>query len=70
MNWQEWTVAFLLLLCGVYLVRWGYTFFVRTRKKENPCAGCTTGCELKRLYEEKRASCSKERKVPKKKCCG
>ncbi|WP_300814212.1 hypothetical protein [uncultured Bacteroides sp.] len=70
MNWQEWAVAFLLLLCSAYIVRWGYSFFVRMRKKTNPCDGCATNCELKHLYGKKHASCREEHKETKKKCCG
>lgn len=70
MNWQQWVVAILLLLC-IVRIGWGiYTFFRRTKENSNPCANCVTGCDLKRLMDEKRAACSVTKKEKKKKCCG
>lgn len=69
-NWQEWVVALLLLLCAVRIGQNIYVFFRRVKEKNSPCANCATGCELKQLYEKKRAGCSEERKNTKKKCCG
>lgn len=68
-NWQEWVVAILLLLCVVRIGMSIYSFFRRANEKDNPCAGCASGCELKRLYDEKRDECSKKRKKTKKSCC-
>lgn len=69
-GWQEWAVGLLLLLC-IGRIGWGvYRFFVRVKKKDNPCENCATGCELRTLYESKRRSCRKELKKTKKKCCG
>lgn len=70
MNWQQWVVALLLLLCAVR-IGWGfYTFFRRTKKSDNPCANCVTGCDLKRLMDDKRAECGTKKKDKKKNCCG
>lgn len=69
-NWQEWVVALLLLLCAIRIGQKVYAFFRRTKEKNNPCANCASGCELKNLYDKKRSECSKERKDTKKNCCG
>ncbi|WP_300704549.1 hypothetical protein [Bacteroides sp.] len=69
-NWQEWVVGLLLLLCAVRIGQNVYTFFRRAKDKNNPCANCATGCELKQLYDKKRAECSGTRKETKKNCCG
>lgn len=62
MNWQQWVVAILLLLC-IVRIGWGiYAFFRRTKENGNPCANCVTGCDLKRLMDEKRAECSATKK--------
>lgn len=62
MNWQQWVVAILLLLC-IVRIGWGiYAFFRRTKENGNPCANCVTGCDLKRLMDEKRAECSVTKK--------
>lgn len=45
-------------------------FFRRTKENGNPCANCVTGCDLKRLMDEKHAECSATKKEKKKKCCG
>ena len=51
MNWQQWVVAILLLLC-IVRIGWGiYAFFRRTKENGNPCANCVTGCDLKRLMD-------------------
>ena len=70
MNWQQWVVAILLLLCIVRIGCGIYAFFRRTRENGNPCANCVTGCDLKRLMDEKRVECSATKKEKKKNCCG
>ncbi|WP_291529251.1 hypothetical protein [Bacteroides sp. UBA939] len=69
-NWQQWVVAILLLLCVVRIGWASYAFFRRMKKKDNPCANCVTGCEIKKLMDEKRAECSTAKKEKKKKGCG
>lgn len=69
-NWQEWIVGLLLLLCAVRIGMSIYSFFRRTKENSNPCENCASGCELKRLYDEKRTDCSKDQKKKKKSCCG
>lgn len=69
-SWQEWVVALLLLLCIVRMGMGVYTFFRQVRGKANPCDTCISGCELKKLYDEKRAECVGSKKKKKKSCCG
>lgn len=69
-SWQEWAVALLLLLCAVRIGKGIYVFFSRMEKNNNPCDNCASGCELKGLYDKKRAACSDGRKKEKKSCCG
>lgn len=69
-NWQEWVVAILLLLCVVRIGMSVYSFFRCTKEKGNPCASCASGCDIKRLYDEKRDECRKGSKKAKKSCCG
>lgn len=69
-NWQNWVVALVLLLCVIRIGQRIYIFFRRIKEKRNPCENCATGCELKQLYDKKRAECSGVRKETQKKCCG
>lgn len=71
MTWQDWTVAIVVLLCVGEIVRRAVHFF-RSDKNSNPCAGCTSDCELRNLFERKRRECKKQQKPPRhrKKCCG
>ncbi|MCD8183980.1 MAG: hypothetical protein LUE99_13850 [Bacteroides sp.] len=69
-NWQNWVVAVVLLLCAIRIGQSIYAFFRHVKEKRNPCENCASGCELKQLYDKKRAECSGERKETKKKCCG
>lgn len=67
-NWQEWAVAFLLLLCAVRIGMRVYSFFYRVKEKSNPCDSCVTGCDLKRPSNEKPTDSTKGKR--KKCCCG
>ena len=69
-SWQEWVVALLLLLCAVRIVMSTYSFFNRAKGNGNPCDSCASGCELKDLYDKKRAECGGGTKKKKKSCCG
>jgi hypothetical protein len=55
-NWQQWTVALVLLVCLIRIIQRSYAFFHRTKSSGTPCEGCQTNCALKQH--------------PKKKCCG
>jgi len=69
-NWQEWIVAAFLLLCVIRIGMSIYSFFRRLEKKENPCESCASGCDLKRLLNEKRDECGATKQKKKKSCCG
>ena len=69
-NWQEIIVAVILILCGFLIGRKTFLFFRKVQKKENPCDGCITGCELKRQLDEKRRECGTRKPKSTKKCCG
>lgn len=69
-NWQEWVVGLLLLLCLFRIGQSVRVFFHRVKEKKNPCENCTTGCELKQLYDKKRSKCSEDRENTNKNCCG
>ena len=58
------------LLCVIRIGMSVYAFFRRAKEGGNPCDTCATGCDLKRLLDEKRAECGKGRKKKKKSCCG
>ena len=68
-NWQNWAVALILLLCIVRIGQRVYAFFMKVKEKRNSGKNCSTGCELKQLYEKKRSECSDCKKYFKKKCC-
>lgn len=70
MNWQELIVWILVIVCVVEIVRRVILFFQRTKENDNPCATCSTGCDLKRMMDEKQQECRQERKKPNKNCCG
>lgn len=70
MTTQEWIVALIVLLCLVEVGRRIIRFFRSTKRKQNPCANCTTGCDLKRMFDEKQQECKANSKKNKKKCCG
>ena len=69
-NWQEWVVGVLIVLCIARVIYGIYLFFRRVKENDNPCASCASGCELKNLYDKKRAECSGVTKKKKKSCCG
>lgn len=52
-NWQEWAVLLILILCFVYVANKIYRFILRTKKNENPCDSCATGCSLKDMVHDK-----------------
>ena len=69
-NWQEILVAIILLGCAILIGRKTYLFFRRVQKKENPCDGCVSGCDLKRQLDAKRKECASSTAKPSKQCCG
>lgn len=68
-DWQDWTVALLVLFC---IIRLGWGIFHSVKKGlqgESPCGRCDKECDIKRLYDQKRQSCSGNVKKTKKSCC-
>ena len=53
MNWQEWVVGLLIVLCVARILYGIYLFFRRVKENDNPCASCASGCELKDMMEKK-----------------
>lgn len=70
MNWQEWIVGLLVMLCVLRIVYGFYRFFRRSKGNANPCANCVSGCELKDMMEKRKQECRTEQKSKKKNCCG
>lgn len=62
MNWQEWVVGLLIILCVSRILYGIYVFFRRVKENDNPCASCASGCELKDMMEKKRKECSSKKK--------
>ena len=67
-GWQEYIVALILLVCVILITRQVYVFFRTAKKKENPCASCVSGCDLKRQLDKKRSECSSKPDKTIKKC--
>ena len=67
MNWQEWVVGLLIILCVARILYGIYVFFRRVKENDNPCASCASGCELKDMMEKKRKECSSKEKKDKEK---
>lgn len=57
MNWQEWVVGILVVLCVLRLIYSVRLFFRRAKNDDNPCANCASGCELKELMEKRKQEC-------------
>ena len=66
MNWQEWVVGLLIVLCVARILYGIYLFFRRVKENDNPCASCASGCELKDMMEKKQKECSSKKKNTKK----
>ena len=61
MNWQEWVVGLLIVLCVARILYGIYLFFRRVKESDNPCASCASGCELKDMMEKKQKECSSKK---------
>ena len=70
MNWQDWVVIILVVLCFGEISRRIYLFFRRSQSNDNPCANCTSGCDLKDLAEKKKKRGKGSATKAKKNCCG
>lgn len=67
--WQEWAVALVLLCCAFWVGRYLRSFFLSDKKKSSPCDSCVTGCDIKRLYDQKQKDCVAGKQKEKKSCC-
>lgn len=70
MNLQDIIVIAIVFICVLYVGRHIMNYFRAAQKGENPCAGCASGCDLKRLMDEKKRDRAKNNRKKKKKCCG
>ena len=52
-NWQDWAVIIILILCFGYVAYKTYKFIMRTKRNENPCDRCATGCALRDTIKDK-----------------
>jgi len=68
-GWQEWAVALIVLLCVIKVGMSIYQTYKRSKDGYNPCAGCASSCDIKRLYDQKRRSCEGNVKKTQKSCC-
>ncbi len=66
-NWQEWAVLIILLGCLCFILYKLILFFRGIRKKENPCAGCTSDCALKHQLKNKPTNCTEKSNTQNKK---
>ena len=52
-NWQDWIVVIIVALSFGYVAYRMYKFILRTKKNENPCDTCATGCSLRDMVQDK-----------------
>lgn len=69
MSLQEVIVSAIVFFCVFYVGNRIVIFFKGANQNENPCANCTTGCELRDLMEKKKKQCREEKKTKKKNHC-
>ena len=69
-DWQSWVVILLLLFCSVRISISIYSFFRNSNKRDNPCAHCTSTCNLKRKPDKKHKDLCPLTKKRRKSCCG
>lgn len=70
MSLQEIIVIAIVFFCVNYVGIRIVNYFRNVKSGKNPCASCTSGCELQRMLEEKKEKCSKIQQKPNKNCCG
>lgn len=69
MSLQELIVSAIVFFCVFYVGNRIVNFFKGANRNDNPCANCTTGCELRDLMEKKKQICREEQKSKRKNCC-
>lgn len=70
MELQEIIISVIFLACIIWVGNHIYHYFRQVKDDDNPCAHCATGCDLKRMMEEKQQQCKDKSKKKKKSCCG
>jgi hypothetical protein len=67
MTWQDWAVGIVVLLCVIEVIRRIVRFFRSAKNNDNPCANCTSDCDLKQLFDAKQQKCRTQQDKPNKK---
>lgn len=62
MNWQNIIVIIVVLLCAIEVARRVLRFFCSAKNDDNPCASCTSGCDLKKMFDKKQQECGSKQK--------
>jgi len=68
MSLQELIVSAIVFFCVFYVGNRIVLFFRNSNNNENPCANCTSGCELRDMMEKKKQQCRELKRNEKKKC--
>ncbi len=68
MNWQDVIVYIIVACCFVWVIHRTLFWWKRAEKNDNPCASCVSGCDLKRMMDQKQQEC-RENQIPKEKNC-
>ncbi len=69
MTLQDVIVYIIVACCFFWVIRRTLFWWRRAEKNDNPCASCVSGCDLKRMMDEKRRECQINQKATDKKCC-
>ncbi|MEG2514292.1 MAG: FeoB-associated Cys-rich membrane protein [Bacteroidaceae bacterium] len=60
MSLQEIIVIAIVFFCVNYVGYSIFRYFKNAKENKNPCANCSSGCDLKRMMDEKKKECSKK----------
>lgn len=69
MNLQDILVIVIVIVCILYAGIRMTKYFRSVRKGDNPCENCVSGCDLRRMMNEKQKECSKNNRKSNKNCC-
>lgn len=67
---QEIITYLILSACVLWVGKRIYQSIKQAKEEDNPCAHCASGCDLKRMMEEKQRQCKDKSRKKKKSCCG
>lgn len=67
METQEIIVYLVVLGCAGWILSHIFSFVKRTNQGKNPCDGCSSGCELRDLFQKKQMEYKDEANKNKKK---